>query len=71
MLNWIKLSEASVLGKGAWGHLNEHRLIMDVIPIASHSVVAFSSTAPLPQIIFHIYHLNALNIVKRSEGQGV
>lgn len=32
MLNWIKLSEASVLGKGAWGHLNEHRLIMDVIP---------------------------------------
>lgn len=54
MLNWIKLSEASVLGKGAWGHLNEDRLIMDGIPIASPSVVAFSSTAPLPQKLYFI-----------------
>lgn len=38
---------------GCWGrpcgHLNEDCLIMDVISIAGYSVIAFTSTAPLPQ----------------------
>lgn len=48
MLNWIKLVRLGYWGRSC-GYLNEDRLIMDVISIAGYSVIAFTSTAPLPQ----------------------